>query len=419
MGQTWKTGLLALVAILGLALGLALGCGGSSATDNPGYYAYYHPQGWIDTHASQAMADLSRCTTCHEMSPLRVGNGVPSCMASECHHKSTPHFADAPIHGAAAKRAFDSTGGGLVSCQLCHGQDFSGGPSGISCQSCHGVPAPHPQNWRSKTSLDPNPAKRYIHSSKTSVTNAPVCYQCHYWAPGLTNPNNVDRATNPVPSASMQAPGTGPGQPGCYAGSMCHDNKVAGHPVPFGVNLLSNKGNLHYDSKDAATSQATNAAMFTSDCSTCHSDPTTAPSPTPGAPACQVCHAKASPIAAGTDRGTCLSCHSTTRTTMLAQGPRGTVYPDLPGHHSKHFGAGSDVGLTSCSDCHLGAEWGTQVHYDAANKQNTQTTQVVIFSSYITSQSPGAVYNPSTRTCALTCHGPRGETHTHQSDERW
>jgi hypothetical protein len=189
--------------------------------------------------------------------------------------------------------------------------------------------------------------------------------------------------------------------------------------VPFEINVLSNKGTLHYDSKDAATSQSVNAASFASDCATCHADATSGGSPTPGAPACQVCHTKASPVTTGTDRGTCLSCHSTTRTTMLAQGPRGTVFPDLPGHHSKHFGAGSDVGLTSCSDCHNGTEWGTQPHYDAANNQNPQTVAIVRFSTYVTNQSPSASYNPATRTCALTCHGPQGDTHTHSSGDRW
>jgi hypothetical protein len=415
VGPTWKSGAAALVAVLALAVGLAFGCGGSGQAGAADYYSYYHPQGWIDTHASQAMANLSACTTCHEMTPLKAGNGVPGCMTSECHHKATPNFADAHIHGPAAKRAFDATGGGLVSCQLCHGQDFSGGASGVSCQSCHGVPAPHPANWRSKTSNDPDPAKRYLHSSKTHTSNAPVCYQCHYWAPGLSNPNNVDRTAQPVPSASMQAAGTGPGQPGCYAGSMCHDNKVAGHPVPFTANLLSNKGNLHYDAKDAATSQAVDATGFTNDCATCHSDAVGTPSPTPGAPECQVCHTKASPVGTSTARGTCLSCHTTTRATLIVRGPNGTTYPNRAGEHGKHAGPSSDVGAT-CSDCHQGAEWGTQAHYDAANAWSPTAATTVTFSNLATPLKTPAYQSGA---CYLSCHGPGQTESKPHSPKHW
>jgi hypothetical protein len=410
----WKIKAAVLLGLLFLVAGIVIGCGGGhlSVAD---YYGHYHPEGWMDTHAGTALTSLSKCTGCHEMTPLRVGSGVPSCMTSECHHKATPNFADPSVHGGWAKKAQTAGGGGFVSCQLCHGNDFSGGPSGVSCFPCHKVSAPHPMNWRSKTTANLNP--RYLHSSKSHVSNAPVCYQCHYWAPGLTNPNNIDRATAPVPSASMQAAGTGPGAPGCYAGSMCHDNKVAGHPVPFPANVLSNKGNLHYDAKDAATSQATDLAKFTSDCSTCHSDGLSTPSPTPGAPECQVCHTKASPITSGTDKGTCLSCHYTTRATLIVRGPSATtnLFPDIHGHHSNHAGPSSDV-KAICDDCHQGNGWGSQAHYDAANAVivTPQAPAPVAFSSIVTQNKSPAFANGY---CYLTCHGKvHGDKSTPNTD---
>lgn len=394
--------LAAIATLACIAIGVVVGCGGGSPSAKD-YYGYYHVAGWIDTHAGEATANLQRCTTCHEMNVLRAGSGVPSCMTAECHHKSTPNYAAATIHGARAKSAQDASGGSFASCQICHGQDFKGGASAVSCLPCHQSDAPHPKDWRSKTALDPDPTKRFLHSSKTHVSNGPVCFQCHFWAPGTGNPNNNDQLSHPV--VSMQKATSQPsGSPGCYANTMCHDNQVAGHPVPFSANLLSNKGNMHYDAKDAATTQAVTLAQFNADCVTCHAETSASTSPTPGATACTLCHTKGSPVQTGKDRGTCLSCHAITRATLIVNGPTGTgaVFPDIPGHHRNHTGPSSDIKAT-CNDCHLNVGWGTQAHYDAANAviSPPKAPAPVAFSTNVT---PKQVPTFSGGYCYLSCH---------------
>ena len=57
----------------------------------------------------------------------------------------------------------------------------------------------------------------------TDPANAPVCYQCHAYT-GTANPNNPH--VPPTPAAAGTAPG-------CYNGTMCHNQPVA-HPAGVG-----------------------------------------------------------------------------------------------------------------------------------------------------------------------------------------
>ncbi len=186
---------------------LAVGCGSGSAAAK----GNYHPKGWLGVHQGQALADLARCRTCHEMTVLKVGSSIPNCMTADCHHGTVPGFSLAASHGLRAKSAQDATGGGLASCQTCHGADFAGGGSAVSCKSCHGVPAPHPARpW--------NDAAGLTHST-TDPANAAVCAQCHL-AGSASNP-----AGHPAQSAAAGA------VPSCFNNTLCHGAAAAPHPL--------------------------------------------------------------------------------------------------------------------------------------------------------------------------------------------
>ncbi|MBI4912225.1 MAG: CxxxxCH/CxxCH domain-containing protein [Acidobacteria bacterium] len=169
-----------------------------------------HPAGWLNVHAGQALKAIEYCKQCHEMSSLRQGSGVPSCQASDCHHRSTPGWQTPGLHGLRAKEAFTASGGSLVSCQLCHGTDFRGGGAGVSCASCHSVQAPHPHKpWRgtglTHATVDPS--------------NAPVCAQCHFPGSGA---NPANHPPTPAPAGAS---------PSCFNNTMCHGANVAPHPL--------------------------------------------------------------------------------------------------------------------------------------------------------------------------------------------
>lgn len=192
------------------AVGTGCGRGERAGVAGPGSSGRPHPAGWLEQHPGQALANLSNCAQCHEMTVLRTGSAIPSCMASACHHAPEPAWPAAGVHGARAKAAQGPTGGGLVSCQLCHGTDYKGGGSGVSCVSCHGVQAPHPvKPWRGGT---------LTHTS-ADPSLAPACAACHY--PGApANPANHPAA--PAPKGTV---------PGCFNNTLCHGNAAAPHPV--------------------------------------------------------------------------------------------------------------------------------------------------------------------------------------------
>jgi len=354
-----------------------LGCGGTKSPANTTqYYGDYHPAGWMDVHGGQAVAGIGACTKCHEISILRVGSGIPTCMTTGCHHQSTPGFADPGKHGLRAKAAIDAAAGsGLVSCQICHDKDFSGGPAANACATCHGVKAPHPPKpWRL------GPGSTFTHVT-ADPSNAAVCAQCHF--PGS--------AKNPVGHPAIPAPaGT---QPGCFNATLCHDDKVAPHPVPFLTGMTTSSGNGH---------MTVTASAFAADCANCHAY--SGSSPTTTAPLCQECHALADPTLPGTNAGTCRSCH--TGTSGLPKGPGGTGYPSIAGAHLKHMNL--PTGL-SCNTCHAGSGSGTFEHYDNANARLWELAgpaSVAIDATFGAKTGGAPAFSSTALTCSnVSCHG--------------
>lgn len=334
------------------------------------------PEGWVQEetgggHAASAVRTyvdngVTSCAGCHG-ADLAGGTAGISCYGNPagCHHGTIPGWtASSPAvqgHGTAAKNAAGNSG--FVACRICHGESFSGGGSQVSCLGCHGTGAPHaPGPWR---------GSGYTHATTAEAGNAPVCHDCHAYA-GAANPNN------PIVPAPPAAAGTAPG---CFNGTMCHNDKR--HAVPF--------ANADHTSATAAT--------YSGNCGGCHG--VTGTSPASDAPLCAACHQAGSPLSAGG----CTSCHANP-----PDGPS-DAYPNAAGSHAAHAAlAGAGTAVT-CSSCHSGLGTGTLSHYNRANarpgKDALRTDPGdVAFPATFNALSGAASFSPSGRTCSnVICHG--------------
>ncbi len=375
--------------ILLAALGAAAGCstaespGGSGTNMNHVLPSGSSVAGWLvvpsgGSHTSTATLDyianggISGCAQCHG-SDLSGGISNVSCFsdtATGCHHVTgagAPVWSNPLAHGAAAKKAPGSSG--FASCQICHGRDFSGGGTGIACADCHG-PA-HPLPWRVAN------GSTFDHNT-TNTANAPVCFGCHADSPA-GNPNNPHRP--PTPAAA----GT---PPGCFNGTMCHNQPGAPHPVGAAWVTPPPAAQPHGNDAKAAPAGATGFAY----CQDCHGTGTTPPAnfgggssgvdcylchgvsaphaPAPwrtsagstynhtsadpaNAPVCQQCHFPGSPNnPAGhpptpAPAGTAPGCFNST----LCHGQVGAPHP-VPFNDASHYSVTSATFPGSCSSCH-------------------------------------------------------------------
>ena len=205
----WAAALAAL--LLAVLCACNKGSGSASTSVLVNTQGHYHASNWMAVHAGAAIENVASCTNCHEMSALRSNTAAPSCSTVECHHQTLPGFEVPGSHGARAKLAQGVQGGGMASCQVCHGKDYSGGGSGRACSSCHGVKAPHPvKPWRGAQGL--------THAT-TDPSNAAVCAQCHAAGSPLNPPGHPPQA---APAGSA---------PGCFNNTLCHANNAAPHAL--------------------------------------------------------------------------------------------------------------------------------------------------------------------------------------------
>ena len=334
------------------------------------------------THATTDTANAPVCYQCHAytgtanpnnphvpQAPAAAGT-APGCYnGTMCHNQPVTHpagwAATAPAaqpHGDAAKKDGTVAGQGFPSCQTCHGNNFAGtniGPTCLNNAACHGaVASPHARKpWRASAGTT------YTHTTTVPAGNAPVCYTCHAYT-GTANPNNPHVPQTPA------AAGTAPG---CYNGTMCHNE--AGHPAgwadmsptatvqPHGAaakkdNTVSGQG--------FASCQTCHGANFAGgsanvSCFLCHGQPH-APKPWRGspythtdtdpsnAPVCAQCHRNANPGTPGCFNNTL--CHATPVphpvdntwvTTPPAAQPHGNNAKAAPG---------ATTGFSYCQVCH-------------------------------------------------------------------
>jgi predicted CxxxxCH...CXXCH cytochrome family protein len=276
--------------------------------------------------------------------------------------------ADQP-HGDAAKKDNTVAGQGFPYCKTCHGTgtNFSGGTSGVSCYTCHGVSAPHaPKPWRG---LSGSP---YTHADTAEAGNAPVCYQCHAYT-GTANPNNPHVPPTPAPAGTA---------PGCFNGTMCHNQ--ASHAVPFNTTV-------HY---------SVTSGTFTANCGTCHA--VTGTSPVSGAPLCTTCHIAGSPLTALN----CTSCHAN------PPGGATTAYPNVAGAHATHIALSSAGTPISCNTCHNGLGTNTLNHYNRANAIPGKSAlrvppgDVAFLATYNAKTGASSFDNSASLSCSnVSCHG--------------
>ena len=348
-------------ALLIIAAAFVAGCSESrfsslSLVDDQGN----HPGGWADGHTTWAVSSSALCTDCHGDS-LDGGIANTSCLQSACHHDTITSWATTPeiTHGDSAKKR-RSGSFGFVSCQICHGEDFTGSTAGAtpppSClqSACHGTPAttnpPHPTAWRT--------GDTFTHTS-TSEINASVCEDCH--RDGLNSP-----IAPPSPPASSATAA------GCFNSTLCHD-------VQAGAPHATNPYSSH---------PADAVSEFTVYCSDCHSiDP---PTPNILAPACTTCHAGGSPLV----NTSCTSCHAAPPDSAS---PVGATAPNVEGAHTEHNALANIT--DRCNTCHDGGGTGTGLlHY----YNNT----VDMAASDATYDATAGAAVLSTTTCVnVSCHG--------------
>ena len=361
-----------------LLLGVLLAAGCSTSNGNSGLNLVTpqgnHPAGFASTHPTLILSssDISLCQSCHG-NTLQGGIAKVSCFSPSlngvaCHHPSPASWATPAQHGASAKQAPGHSS--FIVCQICHGNDFAGGGSGVSCLNtagCHGsgVNSPHPRRpWRA-TGTDNT-------HTNTDPVNAVVCVNCH--ANGAnTNP--------PHPPPTPAPAGTAPG---CFNSTLCHGASAAPHilgatwlnPTSAAFHGLAAKPDLVYCQGCHGTPGTIffDGGAATTKCSTCHTGakahPTTwyqAPSPFPGyvashrdsgnpGVACAICHRVTGP-GAGPMAGapSCFSASFTNADGVAASchvnGPSAANH-SVPFFDNTHFQATQTTFTSNCSNCH-------------------------------------------------------------------
>ncbi|MBP2685657.1 MAG: putative extracellular undecaheme cytochrome c, partial [Deltaproteobacteria bacterium] len=249
-------------------------------------------------------------------------------------------------------------GQGFPSCQTCHGANFAGGSTGVSCFLCHAPPHGR-KPWRASA------GSTYTHTTTAEAGNAPVCYQCHAYT-GTANPLNPHVPPSPAPAGTA---------PGCFNGTMCHNE--AGHAVPFNTTV-------HY---------SVTSGTFAANCGTCHA--VTGTSPVSGAPLCTTCHAAGSPLTALN----CTSCHASP-----PNGGAGAAYPNIEGAHAEHIALTSTGTPISCNTCHNGLGTNTLNHYNSA-KSRVSPGDAAFLATY-SAKTGASTFLSGALTCAnVSCHG--------------
>ena len=300
------------------------------------------------------------------------GGTAPGCYNGTMCHNQAGHPAGwvvgppaAQPHGDTAKKDGTVAGQGFPSCQTCHGVNFTGGSANRACFLCH--PAPHaPKPWRASA------GSTYTHTDTVEAGNAAVCYTCHAYT-GTPNPNNPHVPPTPAPGGTL---------PGCFNGTMCHNE--AGHAVPF----------------NTATHYSVTNTTFTANCGSCHA--VTGTSPVSGVPLCTTCHTAGSPLTALN----CSSCH--------ANPPAGaaSAYPNAAGVHDTHIALSSAGTPITCNTCHNGLGTNTLNHYNRANARPGEDAlrvppgDVAFLATYSAKTGASSFDNSASLNCSdVSCHG--------------
>lgn len=439
-----------LVLLFSVALwGCSSSNGGSGVDPSTGkHVAGWAANGTGGAHPAAYFADAAGCASCHG-ADLKGGISGVSCSnpgrsGVNC-HATFPHaagFSAFNVHGNSAKAAASSFTG-LAHCQKCHGTDYTGKSPAPSCIGCHKLSnpasnAPHAYNWVSGNANG-------LQHSTTDISNAPACFQCH--AGGQYS----HAAPAPAPAGTA---------PGCFNGTMCHNNaghafNVTGHYVPARSNLASCQS-CHATPATGSNprfnvSKGTTSAVTGNGCENCHTQPGLAHpyvwlpgrggSPTASHAnaqniyaSCGLCHGGATLNGGGTAypggisppscfpaRGSvfggtachfvlpidaqgvsvgCVSCHSTPPNSAST-----TTAPNRAYKHTNHFATATySLGSLTCAACHTGFGAGTTSH--ATKAVFTAVTASVAMPAAYNENGATAAYSSTTQRCTnVSCHG--------------
>ncbi len=138
-----------------------------------------HPAtGWLDKTSasfhglSASSRGLENCAVCHG-ADFRGGISGSSCYT--CHSGPSGHPAVSDWLNAASPRfhGVRLSKTGTQYCGGCHGADFTGGYAKVSCFTCHDGPSGHPYGW-----LDRNAGQNF-HGTIIQQQGVASCMPCH------------------------------------------------------------------------------------------------------------------------------------------------------------------------------------------------------------------------------------------------
>ncbi len=260
----------------------------------------------------------------------------PSASCGRVHPLDVNDPASPDFHGT----LIQNLGWNFSLCQGCHGQDFSGGTSGVSCLTCH---SDGPTSCTTCHGQPPATGAHRAHASGATLQKKFDCTECHlkplvytdaghlFAADGTLLPDEPRVTFGALAGASLDG-GARIGPP-TYASGTC--SNVYCHGGAFADASATNRAPTWSGGGDQAA------------CGTCHGTPPSDHARTN----CAECHPRVvdgsgkivdfarhldGKLSLGDESGGCLACH-----------------PSPGGAHASHTGAAHKIAAPiACGDCH-------------------------------------------------------------------
>ena len=337
---------------------------------------------------------------------------------SRIHDSGWMNPGDAQFHGLALR----SVAYAVARCERCHGNDATGGPSGVSCASCHprgvfdcrtchgddsSAAPPRDLSGHSLTSA-PGVGAHRLHLADGALHQAYPCQACHVVPASATDQGHYQRGVQPMTSPAPVTLSDGQGQHASYdvierrcSGTWCHSPSIdtsAQNPAP--------RWNAVGEGEAA--------------CGSCHGLPPALPHPPDTR--CQACHPRdfaggvLSPalhtdgvVEVDNGAGGCGGCHGSARNNAPPRDVLGRTDASLPsvGAHQSHLTAEHRLRPPlGCAECHqLPAQRDDPGHID-------HPPPAIVFpaspgvGALASADGAAPSYDPTTHTCrSVYCHG--------------
>jgi hypothetical protein len=178
-----------------------------------------HPDTWMQTqsadfHGQKVIAiGPSSCASCHGEDFTGGESGVSCyrCHASYPHVPEWGHSGNLQLHG----QAVSSLGWRMDGCKKCHGEDYSGGLVKKSCLACHtktGGPEAcnvchgNENNYAPPKDLQGHMEQSYmgVGRHQTHVNSFKNCTVCHVMPATFADPAHIDGTPNAEVNANLK-----------------------------------------------------------------------------------------------------------------------------------------------------------------------------------------------------------------------